>query len=156
MTCGCAPPEVRRIAAWLHSTTRIDREDAESIAWVAVWRHGDTRLAAVAARRDAIDVQRGRGADDRVRGVPRRGRLLPCDDAALEWLAGEQDDHADRVAAAVDCGRILAALPPRHAEVLRLHWLADMTQAEIAGRLHVHPSRVCQLHREALAMARAV
>ncbi len=43
-------------------------------------------------------------------------------------------------------------LPPRHQRIIILHYLRDVTIEEIAARMGVTPSRISQLHTEALQM----
>jgi RNA polymerase sigma factor (sigma-70 family) len=47
-------------------------------------------------------------------------------------------------------GGVIARLPERSRELIRLYYHSGLTMREIAGRFNVNESRVSQLHRSAL------
>jgi len=77
-----------------------------------------------------------------------------------ERLSGDWDaDPASIVATTAEKDGIrglLRALPPRHRELLRLHYFAEQTLHAISRRMGVSPQRVSQLHLTALGRLRKV
>jgi RNA polymerase sigma factor for flagellar operon FliA len=80
--------------------------------------------------------------------------LVELAEATTATTSDTPDEAALRAELAGRLRGALAALPARDAKVLELHYVHDMTYAEIGRLLGVTESRVCQLHRRALVALR--
>ncbi|MBK8978419.1 MAG: sigma-70 family RNA polymerase sigma factor [Planctomycetes bacterium] len=94
------------------------------------------------------------GADLRARGV---GGASANGDA--DWLESVIDDDVD---SPIDCverqdliERIEACLTPIEWTVLRMHYLEGMSGKEVAARLRLSASRICQIHLRVLSRLKA-
>ena len=83
--------------------------------------------------------------------------LAPLDRESGKLMAVEArpDDQASHREALARVRAALDMLPTRDVTILGLHYLEDMTFQEIAGVLHITPSRVCQLLWRAVERVRA-
>jgi RNA polymerase sigma-70 factor (ECF subfamily) len=114
-----------------------DRGLAEELVqetFLRLWRscgrfepeHGTVRtFVFTLARRAGVDLLRRRSA--------RSAHAIPVDDLETPW----GDDAFDELVLSLDVRSVLESLSPKHREVLELHYLGDMTQAQIAARLGV-------------------
>ena len=74
-------------------------------------------------------------------------------DADLPAAGGGGADALDAAAGQVDAQRLLDALPPVDRELMRLHYLEDLTQAEAAARLELSwVTAKVRLHRARLRL----
>jgi RNA polymerase sigma-B factor len=75
---------------------------------------------------------------------------------ALEERLGERDERLELVELAASVAPALAALPDREREILRLRFIEDLTQQEIAERVGCSQMQVSRLLRRSLSRLRAV
>jgi RNA polymerase sigma-B factor len=117
-----------RLAGELGRTPTVE-ELSEWLGW-------DARDALRAAdARDAASLDRPLGADG---------------EETLERLHGETDGGYERVERRAVLERLLWTLVPLEREVVALHYLAELSQAEVAARLGLSPARVSRVLREAI------
>jgi RNA polymerase sigma-70 factor (ECF subfamily) len=109
-------------------------EDVVQDTFVRLWRsaarfdpeRGSARtFVFTLARRAAVDLLRRRAARPATAPLPEEHPALTSDEAFDELVTGIE------VRAALD------ALSPKHREILELHVLADLSQAQVADRLGV-------------------
>lgn len=74
----------------------------------------------------------------------------------LEDLGGEGAAHAQPDDSRLVLEQLLRRLGPRELEILRLHYVEDLTFRAIAPRFAVSAERIKQIHNESLARLRAV
>ena len=134
---------------WLGAIEAVDRYDPTSGATLATFATYRIRGAMVDYMRSrpwlAVAIGRPRVAladDD-----PRLRAPLDVDELHDQQST---DDTAALAAAHVDAVRLLRQLPPRHREVLWAAEAMDRPHAEMAERLGVTDTRICQMRREAL------
>jgi RNA polymerase sigma factor (sigma-70 family) len=82
----------------------------------------------------------------------RLGENAPDVSALIPAQRGPSD--YERTEDRLDLERLLARLPPRQAQVLRDTFLADQTLEQVAARMGVSVTRVCQLRTQALKALR--
>jgi RNA polymerase sigma-B factor len=73
------------------------------------------------------------------------------EDGAVADLIGEEDERFDLIDHTVTIEPILRALPAREREILRLRFVEDLTQAEIADKIGVSQMQVSRLLRRSIA-----
>jgi RNA polymerase sigma-B factor len=78
------------------------------------------------------------------------------EEGSIAELVGEEDERFDLIDHTVTIEPILRALPPREREILRLRFVEDLTQAEIASRIGVSQMQVSRLLRRSIARLSAV
>jgi RNA polymerase sigma-70 factor (ECF subfamily) len=109
-------------------------EDLVQETFVRLWRSAerfDPARASVRtfvftlARRAAVDLLRRRTSRPATTELPDEHPALASDEAFDELLTG------------IDVRAVLDALSPKHREILELHVLGDLTQADVAERLRV-------------------
>jgi RNA polymerase sigma-B factor len=99
----------------------------------------EARGLATAHRADSLDAPAA--SED---GRTPRGELIPVQDSALA-----------RVEHRVDLERLLAELPQREREIVRLRFLCDLTQSQIADRVGISQMHVSRILRAAIAELQA-
>jgi len=93
---------------------------------------------------------RGFCAFDALNGTGEGGRQFPDDVHELADVHIAHSERRKRLAAAID------TLPERLQKIVSLYYEHDDSLREIGDALGVSESRVCQLHRQAIEMLRAV
>jgi len=104
--------------------------------------------ADVAEVMEALEATQAVHSLDEVIGHGEREELLRID--RLEDAASTADGAIDRV----DLREAMRRLPDEEREVLFLRFFRDMTQQEVADRLHTHQVRISRLERRALGRVR--
>jgi RNA polymerase sigma-B factor len=94
--------------------------------------------------RDAIRAARARDAASLDRPLTADG------EDALDRLHGETDDGYERVERRAVLERLLCTLAPLEREAVTLHYLGELSQAEVAARLGLSPARVSRMLRQAI------
>jgi RNA polymerase sigma-B factor len=124
-------------------TQQLDRQPTVAEIAQALDRDVEHILEAQLARvgRSALSLQAPRGAD-----------LGP----ALEDECGREDDGYHRVESRALLERLMALLPARDREVIRLRFGADMTQAEIGAALGISQMQVSRRQRAAIDRLREI
>jgi RNA polymerase sigma-B factor len=106
------------------------------------WDIGSAREALhAAAARDAASLDRPLTADGGV-------------ETPLERRHGGLDDGFERIEQRDLVGHLLCALTPLQREVVGLHYVAELSLADVAARLGLSAARVSRLQREAIARMR--
>jgi RNA polymerase sigma-B factor len=78
------------------------------------------------------------------------------EEGSVAELVGEVDERFDLIDHTATIEPILRALPPREREILRLRFVEDLTQAEIAAKVGVSQMQVSRLLRRSIARLSAV
>ena len=128
---------------------KLDREptDAELAAALDIEMAELAAFQAMSQPRQVVsldDAENTRGEDSVSLGERLADAHAPRPDAAV--LAAEDRDGVVRC---------IGALPKTQATVIVLHYLQDVPLRDIADTLHVTPSRISQLHHQALARLRS-
>ncbi len=76
------------------------------------------------------------------------------DDLPIAAEAISAEEEVQRKELAVQLAGAITKLPSRHALILSLHYVEELTYKEIAAILEVSEARVCQLHADALKKVR--
>ncbi len=124
-------------------TQQLDRQPTVAEIAQALDRDVEHILEAQRARvgRSALSLHAPRGAD-----------LGP----ALEDECGREDDGYHRAESRAVLDRLLTLLPARDREVIRLRFVADMTQAEIGDALGISQMQVSRILRSAIDRLREI
>jgi RNA polymerase sigma-B factor len=69
---------------------------------------------------------------------------------------GTEDEHYELVELGVTVGAVLDQLAPREREILRLRFVEDLTQTEIAARVGISQMQVSRLLRRSLEELRSM
>jgi RNA polymerase sigma factor (sigma-70 family) len=87
----------------------------------------------------------------------KRGRIAHVSATDPTEFAGASlpDESADQAFEKVELRALLSTLQPRAAEVLRLYYTEGLTLYQIGALFGVTESRICQIHRAALAELRS-
>ena len=114
-----------------------DRGLAEELVqetFLRLWRSSDRYDSERGSVRTFVfTLARRAGVDLLRRGASRSTPAIPVED--LDAPSG--DEAFDELVLSLDVREVLDSLSPKHREVLELHYLGDMTQAQIAARLDV-------------------
>ena len=171
--------KIRSMARWMSRGYGgvQNEDDLEAAGWVAVWQcyqRFDTRRLPE-AEFWAFALSRVRGAMlDHLRQIDslgRHGRGLIKNEktdkfpwAAFHRVSLSTARHvsfdADPLEAllkkdqAVEVAELLARLPPRHQQVIRMYFLEGLTLIKIGNQLKVSEGRASQLKQQALALLR--
>jgi RNA polymerase sigma-B factor len=78
------------------------------------------------------------------------------EEGTVAETVGAEDERFDLIDHTATIAPILRALPPREREILRLRFVEDLTQAEIADRIGVSQMQVSRLLRRSIARLSAV
>jgi RNA polymerase sigma-B factor len=78
------------------------------------------------------------------------------EEGSIAELVGAEDERFDLIDHTATIEPILRALPTREREILRLRFVEDLTQAEIADRIGVSQMQVSRLLRRSIARLSAV
>jgi len=92
---------------------------------------------------DAVSLEAGRDSDR-------------PDDGTIGDTLGEEDERLELIEYGATIAGTLKALPERDRLVLKLRFVDDMTQSEIAARIGVSQMQVSRLIRRALERLRTV
>jgi RNA polymerase sigma-B factor len=130
-------------------TLRVDRATADLSAQLdRAPTVGELAAAIDATDEDVLGALQARGAH---RGLslqaPTRGQE---NETLLQDTLGVSDDGYARAEARVLLDGLLAALPPRSREVLRLRFEQDLTQAEIGALIGVSQMQISRIIRHAI------
>jgi RNA polymerase sigma factor (sigma-70 family) len=166
----------RAALALTEAATRLaDRPDpVPDEVWDEAARHySEPQLAALVVAIATINAvqppQRGHPADHRRVGRPHRrdgpgetsslDAPRPSDDRTGGSYAdtlGEEDERLELIECDVTLRAALAEMPPRDRVILRMRFVEELTQSEIAGRIGVSQMQVSRLLRRSLDRLRAL
>lgn len=153
----CAPQITNGVLAAAGTFSRHDREDAESEAFLAVWKSFESYRGESDPCGWMYSVARRTAAKRVVEPQVRQRKVTQRLESFTRPASAPGSDH--RLADLDLVAFILSALDPDHAEVLRLHVLEGKSYQEIAADLHVSEgtvgSRLNRAKRAALQLIRA-
>jgi RNA polymerase sigma-70 factor (ECF subfamily) len=136
-------------AICLRETSRLlrDRHEAEDAAQEAVVRAWRARSSCHSADTSTQWLRAIAGNEAR-RIWERRSRLAARETGVEADEIGEERDVLDDRLGAIACDQMLAPLTPRDRELMRLRYMAGLSQAQIAESLRIPEGTVkIRLHR---------
>lgn len=144
--------ELRRsvlLLARRHTGSDADPEDIAQEALFRAWRHRDSLKSHAALRPWLEQIVR----NEVIRAHARQGEGVELENAALP----AQSDQSEEVALRIDLDRELAKLDPHERTLIRMRYVEDLTQPDIAARLRLPEGTVkVQLHRARQKLRRAL